>query len=378
MWCIENLQYCKQIAYTENTRWSAGKGVALVILKVTVALAQAVGPGAAGLVLSPIGTPGHSQNSSSSGSSSRTVMPLTTTHPQENAAPVRLPTQTPIKGMAKECQRITNVNMGDAGYAGSVGPASSLDSHMAIITPPYLQSHSGRSEQSCQISHGSLSSPVRDEPFSAGAMSFLNSESLDEHFGSPVECDNDMVDVISESGGSSRGDIDIPGSNTNTNDSLDVESDANDTIMEGDEEDYKSGGAISCKKLLSSLATDIKRIGKQPQDAPSTKDDIHMILGHLHRAVKLEKNQTTNKETRPIPEERTVPLLSTDNQTSGQCTHCETCQCNIHPSDLEVLVKTCIKSQSKNGDPGPVACLKVRFTTNSRETKSRKRGRPSA
>lgn len=151
--------------------------------------------------LSPIGTPGHRQNSSSSSSSSRTVIPLTATHPKENvlasqeaATPVgrnrvsqrpnklrskltglatpfhldirhrpqgvlppRLPPRTFIKGMAKERKRVTNINTvgdksvivqslttaisqkGDAGYAGSVRLASSLESHMAMITPPYLQ-----------------------------------------------------------------------------------------------------------------------------------------------------------------------------------------------------------------------------------------------
>lgn len=145
-------------------------------------------------------------------------------------------------------------------------------------------------------------------------------------------------------------------------------------------------------QLTSPKATDIKCSGKQPQvriwnpvlimtnisskDAPSTKDDIHMILGHLHSVVKLEKNQTTKKDTRPIPEERSAPSLLMDHRISVQRTHCETCQCNSRPSDSDVLVKTRISCQSKNRDL--VACLKVRFATNSRETKTRKRGRPSA
>lgn len=93
---------------------------------------------------------------------------------------------------------------------------------------------------------------------------------------------------------------------------------------------------MSGLQLTPPKATDIKRIGKQPQDAPCTKGDIRMVLDHLHRVVKLDKN-----ETRPIPRN--------------------------HPSGSEVLVKS----------ECPVASLKVRFFTNPRDYKTEKRGRQS-
>ena len=68
-----------------------------------------------------------------------------------------------------------------------------------------------------------------------------SSERLDEDSGNSVESDGDMSDIINDSGRSSRGDIDMQSGDSDGSDILEDESDANDIVMEGDEEGYDSG-----------------------------------------------------------------------------------------------------------------------------------------
>ncbi|KAH9011835.1 hypothetical protein EDB85DRAFT_1900758 [Lactarius pseudohatsudake] len=260
----------------------------------------------------------------------------------------------------------------------------------------------------------------------------LCSKRPDEHLSSSEECDNDTVDLIIRTEDTDRGDADLQDSDSEGNDSPEEENDAEDIIMEGSDWCYDSGdncdktsdileGSIteggetdstdmarhsssassqemrSRKRLLSFLARDIKCIQRQSQDAPCTKGDIQMILDHLHRIVKLEKNQTTHKETctgtipckTALPADRRNQASMTvkfggSNWRGVKPTHSPSCQCDNRPldrpSDPGVNVRTRVKMKSRSSKSEDLAaCLKVQFLTNLREKKnSKRRSKPLA
>ncbi|KAI9440805.1 hypothetical protein H4582DRAFT_2056084 [Lactarius indigo] len=326
--------------------------------------------------------------------------------PRSIFPPSRLPSRS-LKGKTKRPQGITNVDtVGNTGTpannsptpifrrefgsdvrnAGSAGPsllmpniptsASTLESYLAMTAPElsYLQSQQGGGKGSLRIYNGPLAPPARFPvrgnfsrvsmwitPYNYGVASRDGqSEHLYKHSGSSIESENDMAGL------SNSGDAE---SDMEGDDNSGGKSDPNDIVMEGGDKGHNSGdsiGSSSCRdsnanlenddseanntdnnspyelSLTSSKAKDIKRIRKQPQDGPCTKGDIQM----------LENNQSTHKETCPIPEKRKVPSPNWASMA---------------------VVKTHIKMKScRSKSIDPVASFKIRFSTHLREKDNKK------